>query len=104
MVLVGGKSMEMLKSEKVNELFYSCFFDDDEIVNGRPVSEFVSISSINPETNVTIAFSTEKLNAHKNTIIKYIDSLLRINEGNSLDNLFFDKDGNNWCKDMQTLD
>jgi len=79
------------------------FFEDDEIVNGRSISEFTSVSSINPEGNVTVAFSTEKLNVNKDIIIKYIDSL-PIEEGNSLDNLYFDKDGNNWCDGIKTMD
>lgn len=96
--------MKKLESKKINELFYNCFFEEDEIINGRPTSEFTSIKSINPNKNITVALSTKKLNENKKDIIEYVDALPKIEEGNSLDNLYFDKEGNRWCDDIKTLD
>lgn len=96
--------MKKLESKKIDELFNSCFFEDDEIINGRPIGEFTSVQSINPNVNITVGLSTRKLNNNKNDIIEYLDSLPKIDEGNNLDNLYFDKDGNKWCDDIKILD
>lgn len=96
--------MKKLESQKISKLFYKCFFEDDEIINGRPIGEFTSIKSINPNKNITVLLSTMKLNKNKNIIIEYIDLLPKIDEGNSLDNLCFDRNGNKWCEDIQILD
>jgi len=96
--------MKKLESQKISELFYNCFFEADEIINGRPIGEFTSIKSINPNKNITVLLSTMKLNKNKNIIIEYIDLLPKIDEGNSLDNLCFDRNGNKWCEDIQILD
>lgn len=96
--------MKKLQSQKISELFYNCFFEDNEIINGRPIGEFTSIKSINPNKNITVLLSTMKLNKNKNIIIEYIDLLPKIDEGNSLDNLCFDRNGNKWCEDIQILD
>lgn len=84
--------MNKLESKKINELFGNCFFEEDEIINGRPTSEFTSVKSINKEENITVSFSTNKLNQYKNKIKEYVDCLSKIEEGSILDELYYDKD------------
>ena len=96
--------MKKLEEGYINKLFGSCFFDDSEIIDGRPISKFISIKSINTEKNMTIVFSTNKLNKNKKAIIEIIDCLPDIDKGNNLENLYYDKNNNKWCKDIMTLD
>ena len=96
--------MRKLEENYINKLFDSCFFEEKEIVDGRPTSEFTTVEPINPEAHVTIVFSTNKLNQNKKAILELIDSLPNIEEGNSLENLYFDKEHNKWCKDIKILD
>lgn len=34
-----------ITSELIGELFSKCFFDDEEIVNGRPTSDYCMVES-----------------------------------------------------------
>lgn len=96
--------MKKLEEEQINELFSSCFFEDDEIIDGRPTGEYTSVRSINPKKKITVVLSTDKLNEKKKDIIEYIDLLPKIVEGNNLENLYFDNEGNKWCEDFKILD
>lgn len=99
--------MRKLEKKQINNLFFSCLFEEDELVNGMPTTEFTSVESIAPNYEgkcPTIGFSTNKLNEKKPIIIDFIDSLPRINEGNLWENLYFDCTGNRWCEDIKTLD
>lgn len=75
--------MEITK-EVINTLFSKCFFDDDEIVNGRPTSDYVAVSSpIIPKD--PIAFSANHLQAIKKDILSLIDSIPNIEDGVSIE-------------------
>lgn len=96
--------MKKLEEKVIDELFGSCFFSDDEIVDGRPTSKFSSVKSINPDAGIIVSLSTNKLNKNKSKITEFVDLLPKIEEGNSLEGLYFDKDGNKWCNDIKILD
>lgn len=94
--------MEKLEREKVRKLFYKCLFKNEEMIDGRPSSDFTPVSSINPDKNLTVCFCTDRLNSYKREIIEYIDQLA--DDVSSLDDLFFDINGFKWCEDIQTVD
>ena len=99
--------MRKLDENEINNLFFSCLFDDDELIDGRPTTEFTSVESIAPNYKgkcPTIGFSTNKLNEKKQTIIDFIDSLPKISEGCIWEDLYYDCFGNKWCEDIKTLD
>lgn len=99
--------MRKLQEKEINDLFFSCLFEENELVDGRPITEFTSIQSIAPNYTgkcPTIGFSTDKLNKNKQKIIEYIDLLPKINEGSYWEDLSFDIDGNKWCEDIKTID
>lgn len=94
--------MEKLEREKVREIFYACLFKEEEIKKGRPNSDFTPVKSINPEKNITVCFCTNRLNDYKKTIIELVDQLP--NNINTLEDLYYDINGNKWCDDIQTVD
>jgi len=99
--------MRKLDEKQINDLFFSCLFEEDERIDGSPTTELTSIKSIVPNEEgkcPTIGFSTNKLNKNKQAIIEFIDSLPKIKEGNSWEELYYDCSGNKWCKDIKTLD
>ena len=99
--------MRKLEENQINDLFFSCLFEEDELIDGRPTTEFTSVDSIAPNYKgkcPTIGFSTNKLNEKKQTIIDFIDSLPKINEGCIWEDLYYDCLGNKWCEDIKTLD
>lgn len=96
--------MKKLEEKVIDELFGSCFFDDNEIIKGRPTSNFTSVMSINPTAGITVLLSTNKLNKNKRKIIEFVDLLPKIEEGNSLESLYYNKDGNKWCDNIKILD
>lgn len=99
--------MKKLEEKQINDLFFSCLFQEDELIDGRPTTEFTSVNSIVPNYKgkcPTIGFSTNKLNEKKQTIIDFVDLLPKINEGSTLEDLYYDSFGNKWCEDIKTLD
>lgn len=102
-----GDIMRKLEEKQINDLFFSCLFEEDELIDGRPTTEFTSIESIAPNYKgkcPTIGFSTNKLNEKKQIIIDFIDALPKINEGSIWEDLYYDCLGNKWCEDIKTLD
>ena len=99
--------MKELNEKQISDLFFSCLFEEDELVNGMPIAEFTAVESIAPnyEGNCPIiGFSTNKLNEKKQTIIDFIDSLPKINEGALWEDLYYDRFGNKWCNDIKIID
>lgn len=99
--------MRKLEEKQINDLFFSCLFEEDELIDGIPTTEFTSVGSIAPNYKgkcPTIGFSTNKLNEKKQTIIEFIDSLPKINEGCIWEDLYYDCLGNKWCEDIKTID
>lgn len=99
--------MRKLEGKQINDLFFSCLFEEDELIDGIPTTEFTSVGSIAPNYKgkcPTIGFSTNKLNEKKQTIIEFIDSLPKINEGCIWEDLYYDCLGNKWCEDIKTID
>lgn len=104
---IKGDIMKKLEEKQINNLFFSCLFQEDELMDGRPTTEFTSVESIVPNYKgkcPTIGFSTNKLNEKKQIIIEFIDSLPKINEGCIWEDLYYDCLGNKWCEDIKTLD
>lgn len=97
--------MFKLEESDIDALFDSCLFTDKEIVDGRPTDYFTVGQSVNPEKKyISVVFSTKKLEKNKESIISYLDLLPNLEKGNTLENLFYDFNGNKWCKDIRFLD
>ena len=99
--------MKELNEKQISDLFFSCLFEEDELVNGMPIAEFTAVESIAPNYEgkcPIIGFSTNKLNEKKQTIIDFIDSLPKINEGALWEDLYYDRFGNKWCNDIKIID
>lgn len=99
--------MRNLKEKQINDLFFSCLFEEAELIDGRPTTEFTSVESIAPNYKgkcSTIVFSTNKLNEKKQTIIDFIDYLPKINEGSIWEDLYYNCLGDKWCENIKTLD
>lgn len=75
-----------ITKEGIDNLFSKCFFNDDEIINGRPTSDYVAVSSPIIHKN-PIAFSAKHLEEIKKDILSLIDSIPNIDEGISIENL-----------------
>lgn len=75
-----------LTSETIDTLFIKCFFKDEEIVNGRPTSDYVMVESPIIQ-KLPIAFSANHLQELKNDILKLIDLIPKIDEGISIESL-----------------
>lgn len=73
-----------LTSSTIDTLFKKCFFKDDEIINGRPNSDYVMVESlILPKP--PIAFSANHLQELKSDILTLIDLIPNIEEGISVE-------------------
>lgn len=99
--------MIKLEEKQVNDLFFSCLFEQNEVVDGRANGYFTAIESIAPNYEgkcPVIGFCTKRLNQKKHRIIEVIDALPKINEGILWDELYFDSEGNKWCQDIKTID
>lgn len=85
-----------LHSELIEDIFSKCFFRDDEILNGRPIGDYVMVKSVIYPENPPIVFSAEHLNEKKSDILDLMDMIPGINDGVSFDTLNkFD-----WCDEL----
>ncbi len=89
-----------LTVDNVVKIYEDCLFKEDEIIEGRPTSDFTIANGIRSN----IVFNTAKINQHKNEIAQLIDMLPRIDEGESFLNLCNDKNGNQWADFHQTME
>ncbi len=93
-----------LSDESVYKLFNECLFLESELSEGFPIKDFSSFQSVSAPSNLTVYFSSERLNANKKEIMTLIDSLPGLTEGNYLDQLYCDCSGQKWCDDIETID
>lgn len=73
-------------TELIGKLFEKCFFQEDEIINGRPLSNYVTVESF-IHKNGNIVFSSKHLNELKSDILTLLDSLPDLSEGVFLEDL-----------------
>lgn len=98
--------MVELDEKKINSIFISCLFDSKELINGDTSLQFTPVSSIvatSKDNCYTTKFCTKRLNEKKQIIIDFVDSLYNINEGITLEGLYYDFLGNRWCQNMETI-
>lgn len=75
-----------ITSEMIDVLFPKCFFKDEEIIKGRPTSNYVMVSSpilYKPP----IVFSANHLQEIKTDILNMLDSIPNIDKGVSIETL-----------------
>lgn len=75
-----------ITKEQIDSLFSKCFFREDEIVKGRPTSDYVMVESPLIKKNL-IVFSANHLNEIKKDIIELIDEIPNIEEGVTIPSL-----------------
>ena len=95
--------MGILNYEKVDKIFRDCLFEEEEVFNNKPLIEYTTGHTFHPNKNFHFGFSTKMINKHKKEIIDLIDSL-SVSSFTKLDDLFFDKDGIQWCNDIKFVD
>ena len=95
--------MGQLSAEKVNEIYLDCLFKDEEVYNDRPLVEYTMLYTFNPTKKLYMGFNIEKINKNKKAIIEMIDCISNYSF-TELEDLFIDKDGNQWCDKIVYVD
>jgi hypothetical protein len=90
----------MTRAERVNSIFRACLFQDDEIVNGKPVVDPVVTDLV----SMTVGFHPQRLEQNRAAVVEIAKEVFSDDfyedrgGGHSFLQVPFDREGHHWCE------
>ncbi len=86
----------MSENNNVQSIFIDCLFRESELKNGKPIGRYIGVQGITHD----FGFHIERLNSHRDEILKLVNQLPKMGDGISFLDLCLANEGSFWSEQV----